>query len=139
MKNEVISGAGLGDGGRGVFAEILAAWNKAMASWDIEQLLKIYDREVLFFGSQPDLYQGKDGVKSYFASIPGVRCYLTLTGEKVVMLTSGLITAAGFARFDLCTEGEESQVEARLSFALIKRDDGWKIILHHFTPLFTSI
>jgi len=47
-------------------AAIMKKWAAAFSKLDAAALASLYSRHALFFGSNPKLYRGRDGVTAYF-------------------------------------------------------------------------
>ena len=45
---------------------IMAKWAAAFSKLDAEALASLYSKHAFFFGSNPTLYRGRDGVAAYF-------------------------------------------------------------------------
>lgn len=119
-----------------IVAGVLKDWNKAMSSWDIEKLLDVYDEEVLFFGAQPSLSIGHKGVKSYFDAIPAKSNALEFSNPVVLMLDERHIAVSAYAGFVVTMKsGDKVCNDLRITWSLIKRDNGWKIVSHHVSPV----
>jgi len=117
-----------------VLTDSLAAWNAAMANWNVQQLLELYDEQALFLGSTPPLHTGKDGVRAYFEGIPGSSSVLELIDMEVAALCEEIVIASGYARFESVIGGNTVINKMRISFTFVQRDSGWKIASHHVSP-----
>ena len=49
-----------------VVSAIIGKWSAAFSKLDAEALAALYSRNAFFFGSNPTLYRGRDGVAAYF-------------------------------------------------------------------------
>jgi uncharacterized protein (TIGR02246 family) len=120
---------------REALAEVLQAWNTAMAGWDAENLSKIYSDKALFLGSLPGLRQGREGVKDYFSSIPGRSVQFRFEEKKLVSLSDDCFVVSGKAVFEQDIEGADKRLERRLSLVIEKRAGQWLICLHHVSTI----
>src|ERR1700753_1288983 len=111
-----------------VAADVQAKWAAAFARLDAEALSSLYSKHALFFGSNPTLYRGRDGVRSYFEGLPrwqsqGVKF------TDVVTETAGaeLVSMAGTANFTF----DKATLTVKITWVIVREDGGWKILSHH--------
>jgi ketosteroid isomerase-like protein len=57
-----------------VVSTIIAKWCAGFATLDAAALSSLYSNNAFFFGSNPKLYRGRDGVADYFNGLPRWRC-----------------------------------------------------------------
>ena len=53
-----------------IVSAIMEKWAAAFSKLDADALASLYSRNAFFFGSNPNLYRGKDGVTAYFEGLP---------------------------------------------------------------------
>ena len=53
-----------------IVSGIMAKWAAAFSKLDADALASLYSRNAFFFGSNPKLYRGQDGVTAYFKGLP---------------------------------------------------------------------
>ncbi|MGX9426166.1 MULTISPECIES: YybH family protein [Bradyrhizobium] len=53
-----------------IASDIIAKWAAAFSRLDADALSSLYSKHALFFGSNPKLYRGRDGVAAYFKGLP---------------------------------------------------------------------
>lgn len=119
-----------------VFA-IIEKWSAFFSQLDAAALASLYSKNAFFFGSNPTLYRGRDGVAAYFNALPrwrspSVRFIDVGTAE----VNADLINFAGTANFDLGEEGRPLSV--KITWVIAREDGDWKIVSHHVsskTPL----
>jgi ketosteroid isomerase-like protein len=116
-----------------ILQDVQQAWNAAMQDWNVEQLVDLFDENVQFFGSMPELFTGRDGVRSYFAKFPAAGCTADFRGDVAIHI-SEMVIGSGFITFNLSIDDEVRVLPFRYSFGLIERQEGWKILLHHTSP-----
>jgi len=51
-------------------AGIMGRWASAFTKLDAKTLASLYSKNAFFFGSNPNLYRGQDGVAAYFSGLP---------------------------------------------------------------------
>jgi uncharacterized protein (TIGR02246 family) len=116
---------------------IIEKWSAAFNRLDAEALASIYSENAFFFGSNPALYRGKDGVASYFNALPRWTSP-TVEFTDVVAASAGpdLINVAATAGFVFGADAPTLLV--KITWVIVREDAGWKIVSHHVsskTPL----
>ncbi|WP_338305191.1 nuclear transport factor 2 family protein, partial [Bradyrhizobium ottawaense] len=53
-----------------IVSAIIAKWCAGFATLDAAALSSLYAKNAFFFGSNPKLYRGRDGVADYFNGLP---------------------------------------------------------------------
>jgi uncharacterized protein (TIGR02246 family) len=120
-----------------IVSAILAKWAAAFSKLDDDALASLYSRNALFFGSNPKLYRGKDGVRAYFQGLPRWRSSaVQFTDVVAEQAGPDLINVAGTASFD-ADEGA-LKLSVKITWVIAREDGEWKIVSHHVsskTPL----
>ncbi|ANW01958.1 YybH family protein [Bradyrhizobium icense] len=116
---------------------IIEKWSAAFRKLDADALAALYSRHALFYGSNPTLYRGNEGVAAYFNALPRWRApTVQFTDVTIAQVSPDLINFAGIANFDL---GEEaSPLSVKITWVILREDGDWKIVSHHVsskTPL----
>jgi ketosteroid isomerase-like protein len=111
-----------------IAAGIIAKWSAAFARLDADALSWLYSKHALFYGSNPTLYRGRDGVKSYFKGLPrwdwqSVR----FTDVSTDAGGPDLVNMAGTANFVI----EGSPLTVKITWVIIREGGEWKIVNHH--------
>jgi ketosteroid isomerase-like protein len=118
-----------------VFA-IIEKWSTAFSSLDAEALSSLYSKKAFFFGSNPRLYRGHDGVKAYFDGLPRwASCTVEFTDRVAELVHADLINFAATALFDV---EDIPPLSVKITWAIVREDGDWKIVSHHVssrTPL----
>lgn len=113
-----------------IVSAIIAKWCAGFARLDAAGLSALYARSAFFFGSNPKLYRGRDGVADYFNGLPRW-CAPRVTFSDVASapVAPDVINMAGIASFDL---GEEHPLlSVKISWVIVREDGDWKIASHH--------
>lgn len=118
-------------------SDITAKWAAAFSKLDAAALASLYSKHALFFGSNPKLYRGQDGVASYFSALPRWRSP-TVRFTDVVTTQAGpdVINFGGTANFSV--DEKTPLLSVKITWVIIREDGGWKIVSHHVsskTPL----
>ena len=109
---------------------IMAKWAAAFSSLDADALSSLYSTNALFFGSNPRLYRGRQGVAAYFGALPRWRsCSVQFTDVVTERANPDLINVAGAASF-VADEGALS-LSVKISWVIAREDGDWKIVSHH--------
>jgi uncharacterized protein (TIGR02246 family) len=116
---------------------IIEKWSVAFNKLDAEALASLYSENAFFFGSNPALYRGKDGVASYFKALPRwTSPTVEFTDMVVASAGSDLINFAATAVFVFSADTPTLLV--KITWVIVRKDGGWKIVSHHVsskTPL----
>jgi len=109
---------------------IMAKWAAAFSGLDADALSSLYSKNSLFFGSNPRLYRGREGVAAYFGALPRWRSSAVQFTEVVTEQASpDLINVAGTASFDL--DGGATKLSVKITWVIAREDGDWKIVSHH--------
>jgi ketosteroid isomerase-like protein len=120
-----------------IVSGIMNRWAAAFSTLDAGALSSLYSKNAFFFGSNPNLYRGNDGVQAYFAGLPRWSSpSVEFTGVKTAQAASELINVAGTASFTV-EQGAEPLV-VKITWVIVREEGDWKIVSHHVsskTPL----
>ena len=120
-----------------IVSTIMGRWATAFGKQDTSALASLYSRNAFFFGSNPNLYRGNDGVAAYFDALPrwsspSVQFSDVRTGHAA----ADVINVAGTATFVVEADAEPLQV--KITWVIIREGGEWRIVSHHVsskTPL----
>ena len=116
---------------------MIAKWSERFGRLDAEALSSLYSQHAFFFGSNPTLYRGRNGVKSYFNGLPRWTSQrVEFSDVSAEQVTSDLVNMAGIASFTL--DGGASSLSVKITWVIVREDGDWKIACHHVssrTPL----
>ena len=120
-----------------VVSTIMGRWATAFGKLDAGALASLYARNAFFFGSNPNLYRGNDGVKAYFEGLPRWSSpTVQFTDVKTAQAAADLINVAGTASF--VVEKDAEPLVVKITWVIVREDGDWKIVSHHVsskTPL----
>ena len=113
-----------------IVSAIIVKWCAGFTKLDAVALSSLYAKNAFFFGSNPKLYRGRDGVADYFNGLPRWR-KPSAVFSKVNAARAGpdLINMAGIVSFDLA--GERAEFSVKMSWVILREDGDWKIVNHH--------
>ena len=115
----------------------MGKWAAAFSKLDAKALASLYSKNAFFFGSNPNLYRGNDGVTAYFSGLPRWSSpSVQFTEVRTAQATADLINVAGTASFVVAADAEPLVV--KISWVIVREDGEWKIVNHHVsskTPL----
>ena len=118
-----------------IVSGIMGKWAAAFSKLDASALAALYSRNAFFFGSNPNLYRGHDGVTAYFAGLPRWSSpSVQFTDVKTAQAAPDVINVAGTASFVVDAE----PLVVKISWVIVREDGDWKIVSHHVssqTPL----
>ena len=94
----------------------------------LETLSSLYSKHALFFGSNPTLYRGRDGVRSYFQGLPRWQSQ-SVRFTDIVTEAAGddVVSMAGTANFTF----DKDTLTVKITWVMAREDGGWKILSHH--------
>ena len=111
-----------------VAAGLISKWSAAFSRLDADALSSLYSTHALFYGSNPTLYRGRDGVKSYFAGLPRWKSSsVRFTDVTTSAVGNDLVNMAGSANFTF--DGQALTV--KITWVIVREDGDWKIVSHH--------
>jgi uncharacterized protein (TIGR02246 family) len=120
-----------------VVARITAKWAAAFSRMDVAALASLYSSNAFFFGSNPNLYRGNDGVTAYFSGLPRWSSQtVQFTDVRTGQAAADLINFAGTASF--VVDGSAEPLTVKITWVIVREDGEWKIVSHHVsskTPL----
>jgi uncharacterized protein (TIGR02246 family) len=109
---------------------IIEKWSASFNKLDAEALASLYSRNAFFFGSNPTLYRGRDGVAAYFNALPRWRSpTVQFTDVVTTPIGSDAINVAGTASF-VVDEGATT-LSVKITWVIVREGDDWKIVSHH--------
>ena len=113
-----------------IVSAVIAKWCAGFARLDAVALSSLYSKNAFFFGSNPKLYRGRDGVADYFNGLPRWRKPRAAFSEvSAARASPDLVNMAATISFDLA--GERPALVVKMSWVLIREDGEWKIVNHH--------
>lgn len=120
-----------------IVSAIIAKWCAGFATLDAAALSSLYAKNAFFFGSNPNLYRGRDSVADYFNGLPRwCAPRVTFSDMASAPVAPDVINMAGIASFELGEEGPPLSV--KITWVIVREDGDWKIASHHVssrTPL----
>lgn len=120
----------MGNEADAIVSAIIAKWCAGFATLDAAALSSLYAKNAFFFGSNPKLYRGRDGVADYFNGLPRWRKpSATFSEVAAAQVVPDVINMAAIASFDL--DEEAAPLSVKLTWVIVREDGGWKIASHH--------
>lgn len=120
----------MGNEADAIVSAIIAKWCAGFATLDAAALSSLYAKSAFFFGSNPKLFRGRDGVADYFNGLPRWRKPSAAFSEvRAALVAPDVINMAGIASFDL---GEDAApLSVKITWVIVREDSDWKIASHH--------
>jgi uncharacterized protein (TIGR02246 family) len=113
-----------------IVSGIIAKWSAGFERLDAAALASLYSRSAFFFGSNPALYRGRDGVAAYFNALPRWRSpTVQFTDVVTELIGPDLINLAAVASF-VVDEGATT-LSVKITWVIAREDGDWKIVSHH--------
>jgi uncharacterized protein (TIGR02246 family) len=113
-----------------IVSGIMERWAAAFTTLDARALASLYSSNAFFFGSNPKLYRGTDGVTAYFDGLPRWSSpAVQFTDVRTAAAGPDVINVAGTATFAI-EEGAEPLV-VKITWVIVREDGDWKIVSHH--------
>src|ERR1700742_3879057 len=107
---------------------ITAQWAAAFSKLDADALSSLYSKHALFYGSNPTLYRGRDGVKAYFSGLPRWQSQsVKFTDVVTEAVGTDVVSMAGTANFAF----DKDTLTVKITWVIVREDGGWKIASHH--------
>ena len=107
---------------------IIAKWSAAFARLDAIALSSLYSKHALFYGSNPTLYRGRDGVKSYFKGLPRWNSQsVRFTDVSTEAAGADLVNMAATANFSV----DGAPLTVKITWVIVREEGEWKIVSHH--------
>jgi ketosteroid isomerase-like protein len=124
----------MGASGRGTTDDTVSGfmgkWAVAFTRLDAAALASLYSKNAFFFGSNPSLYRGNDGVRAYFEGLPRWSSpSVEFSDVRTAQVTNDVINVAGTASF-VVERGAEPLV-VKITWVIVREDGDWKIVSHH--------
>jgi hypothetical protein len=103
-------------------------WQDIFNAGQIEPLLLLYAPDGHLFGSQAELYAGRDNIRTYFANLPLSDFIGDMKDHSAIMPTENVLISSGFV--DFARRGRQV-VPFRLSLTWVRMQGDWLIAQHH--------
>jgi ketosteroid isomerase-like protein len=111
-----------------IAAEVQAKWAAAFSKLDAEALSALYSRHGFLYGSNPNLYRGKDGAKAYFSSLPRWQSQsVKFTDVTTEAVGTDVVSMAATANFMF----DKDVLTVKITWVIVREDGGWRILSHH--------
>lgn len=112
-----------------------SAWAAAFARADWAAIAALYAPETSFYGSTPALATDPAGVLSYFESLPPVFVAAHFAIPQILPMGKALFAASGSVVFTVRKDGVDQERAYRISQVFRQMPEGWRIVLHHASPV----
>jgi uncharacterized protein (TIGR02246 family) len=109
---------------------IIEKWSAGFNKLDADALASLYSKQAFFFGSNPRLYRGREGVTAYFNALPRWRSPTVQFSDRVTApVGTDVINFAATASF--VVEEAALALSVKISWVIAREDGDWKIASHH--------
>jgi uncharacterized protein (TIGR02246 family) len=115
-------------------SKVMERWAAGFNRLDAGAVASLYSANAFFFGSNPSLYRGRDGVKSYFDALPRWNSpTVEFTDVATTQVGSDVINVAARATFNV---GEDdAPLSVKLTWVIVREAGDWKIASHHVSSM----
>jgi uncharacterized protein (TIGR02246 family) len=121
-----------------IVSAIIEKWSAGFSKRDAAALASLYSKNAFFFGSNPSLYRGRDGVAAYFNALPRWRSQaVQFTDVATELVSADLINMAAIASF-VVDEGATT-LSVKITWVIAREDGDWKIVSHHVSSKLSLI
>jgi ketosteroid isomerase-like protein len=111
-----------------IAADVRAKWAAAFAKLGAQALSSLYSRRGFLYGSNPNLYRGKDGARAYFSGLPRWQSQsVKFTDIVTEMAGPDVVSMAGTANFTF----DKDTLTVKITWVIVREDGDWKILSHH--------
>jgi ketosteroid isomerase-like protein len=118
----------MGSASDDIAGNVIAKWSAAFAKLDADTLSSLYSKHALFYGSNPTLYCGRNGVKSYFTGLPHWNSRsVQFTDVATEAAGADVVNMAGTANFSV----DSTELTVKITWVIVREDGDWKIVSHH--------
>ncbi len=118
----------MGSAAEDIASGVMAKWAAGFSKVDADVLSSLYSKQALFFGSNPKLYRGREGVASYFRALPRwSSSSVKFTDVAAEQVNTDLVSVAGTANFAF----DGSVLSVKITWVIAREDGDWKIVSHH--------
>jgi len=111
-----------------IVADVQAKCAAAFSKLDAAALSSLYSRHGFLYGSNPNLYRGKDGARAYFSGLPRWQSQ-SVKFTDIVTEAAGadVVSMAGTANFLF----DNDALTVKITWVIVREEGDWKILSHH--------
>jgi uncharacterized protein (TIGR02246 family) len=111
---------------------VINHWAEAFNANDVDSVVDLYAPDAILVGTAgSSLFEGKDGVHSYFARLAKSGDTVSIDTSKVIVLHDDVAYVTGFYTFSGVRHGELGKTQAQFTMVMVKRGSKWLIAHHH--------
>lgn len=113
-----------------IVSALMAKWSAGFSRLDAAALSSLYSRSAFFFGSNPTLYRGKEGVAAYFNGLPRWHSpRVQFSDVNAALVGPEVVNMAATASFFL--DEPDPSLAVKITWVIVREDGDWKIASHH--------
>jgi ketosteroid isomerase-like protein len=111
-----------------IVSSIMERWAASFNQLDAGALASLYSKHAFLFGSNPNLYRGRDGVAAYFNGLPRWKSPTAqFTDVVTTPVGADVINVAGKVSFVF----DERALSVKITWVCVREDGEWRIVSHH--------
>lgn len=114
--------------------QVVELWGKAFTEADVETIVGLYAPDAVFMGTGTKTIVTKpEDIRKYFqtALLGNRRFVASVVDSSVVALADTVVVITALDKLVATTDGKTQDIFGRLTFVIVKRDSGWKIVHFH--------
>jgi uncharacterized protein (TIGR02246 family) len=114
--------------------QVVERWAKAFTEADVDTIVSLYTPDAVFIGtSSKTIVTQPEDIKKYFqgALLGSRRFVATLVDSSVTPVSETVFVVTALDKLVVSADGKTQNVFGRVTFVLVKRESGWKIVSFH--------
>ena len=114
--------------------QVVERWAKAFTEADVDTIIGLYASDAVFMGTGSKTIVAKpEDIKKYFqgALLGNKRFVVTFVESAVTAASETAFVVTALDRVALTEDGMTRDVFGRLTFVVVRRDSGWRIVSFH--------
>lgn len=113
---------------------VVERWAKAFTEADVDTIVGLYAPDAVFMGTGSKTIVTKpEDIRKYFqGALLGNRRWVAALADSVVTVVSNnVVMVTAMDKLAMTVDGKTTDVLGRVTFVVVKRDAGWKIVNFH--------
>ena len=114
--------------------QVVERWGKAFTEADVETIVGLYDSDAVFMGTgSKAIVTNTEGIRKYFQDglLGNRRFVASIVDRSIVVLSDTVVVVTALDKLVVTGDGTTRDVFGRLTFVVVKRASGWKIVHFH--------
>ena len=114
--------------------QVVERWAKAFTEADVDTIVSLYASDAVFMGTgSKAIVTQPEEIKKYFqgALLGNRRFVATFVESTVTSVSETAFVVTALDKIAVTVDGKTQDVFGRVTFVVIKRESGWKIVSFH--------